>query len=212
MFGLTKEELETLKPLNTPSKIQTFLNKIPINFEEDGETCGSPRRVLREWKAHCAEGAILAAAIMKLQGEKPLLIDLTANKKDFDHLVCVFKRHGCWGGISKTNHGVLRYREPIYKNIRELVMSYFHEYFDDFGKKNLRSYSLPVNLNRFKFNWIISEEDLWEIPGHMANVKHFPILTRGQIAGLRIADKIELEMGDLLDWKDPKKKQNPTNN
>ena len=131
MYGLNEKEVKILKSLNTPRKIQDFLNKIPINFEEDGkDTCFSPRRVLRENKAHCIEGAMLAATALRLNGEKPLVVDLTSTPKDFDHVVCVFNQNGRWGAISKTNHAVLRYREPGYKDIRELVMSFFHEYFD----------------------------------------------------------------------------------
>lgn len=203
MFGLNKKELKTLKALKTPQKIQDFLDKIPINFEEDGkDTCMSPRVVLRKWKAHCIEGAILAALTLRLNGDKPLLVDLTATKKDFDHVICVFKRNGYWGAISKTNHAVLRYREPIYKSIRELVMSFFHEYIDDNGKKNLRSYTNPVDLSRFDhLNWATSEENLWFIDDYLGKVKHFPILTKSQIAGLRRADKPEIEAGKIVEWK-----------
>ena len=206
MFGLNEKEMKILKALNNPKKIQDFLNKIPINFEEDGkDTCISPRMVLRKWKAHCIEGALLAAVALRLQGKKPLVVDLEATKKDFDHVVCVFKKNGRWGAVSKTNHAVLRYREPIYKTIRELVMSFFHEYFDDSGRKTLRSYSMPVNLSRFdRLNWVTSEKDVWEIPDYLAKVKHFPILTRSQIAGLRLADKPEIEAGKIVEWKKSK--------
>ena len=202
MLGLNKKEVKILKSLNTPGKIQDFLNKIPINFEENGDTCMSPRMVLKNWKAHCIEGAMLAAAALRINGEKPLVVDMVATKKDFDHVICVFKRDGRWGAIGKTNHAVLRYREPIYKSIRELVMSFFHEYFDDDGKKNLRNYSLPVDLSRFDhFNWMASEEEVWYIPDYLEKIKHFPILTRSQIAGLRKADKVELDAGDIVEWK-----------
>lgn len=202
MFGLNKKEIKILKSLNTPKKIQDFLNKIPINFEENGDTCFSPRLVLRNWKAHCIEGAMLAAAALRFQGEKPLVVDMIATKKDFDHVICVFKKNGYWGAIGKTNHAVLRYREPVYKSIRELVMSFFHEYFDDNGKKNLRYYSAPVDLSRFdKLNWMASEEDIWYIPDYLEKVKHFKILKRSHISGLRKADKIEIEAGKLLEWK-----------
>jgi len=208
MFGLNEKELKILKKLNTPKKIQDFLNKIPINFEEKGDTCKSPRTVLKENKAQCMEGAMLAAAALRVNGKKPFIVDLTANEKDFDHVICVFKRKGKWGAIGKTNHAVLRYREPIYKDIRELVMSFFHEYFDDNGKKNLRSYSLPIDLSRFDhLNWMSSKEELWEIPEYLANVKHFKILNKSQIAGLRKADKIEIEAGKLTEWKKNEKKR-----
>jgi len=204
MLGLNEKELEVLKKLNTPKKIQDFLNKLEINFEDDGkgDTCMSPRKVLETGKCHCIEGAILAALALRLNGEKPLVVDLTSSKNDFDHVITVFQRNGKWGAISKTNHAVLRYREPVYNSIRELVMSCFHEYFDDKGKKTLRSFTNPVNLSRFdKFNWMTSEEDVWYIPEYLANAKHFPIVDKKQIAYLRKADDIEINAGKLVEWK-----------
>ena len=206
MFGLEKEEVKVFRALNSPRKIQDFLNKIPINFEDQGDTCMSPRRVLKENKAHCMEGAMFAAAALRVNGEKPLVVDLDTTDDDDAHVICVFKRNGRWGSISKTNHAVLRYREPIYRDIRELAMSFFHEYFKDSGKKTLRRYSVPVNLSRFdKINWMVSEKDVWEIPEYLVDVKHFPILTRKQIAGLRLADAPEIEAGKIIEWKDPRK-------
>ena len=206
MLGLNNEELNILKALNTPRKIQDFLNKLPINFEENGETCFSPRMVLRNKKAHCMEGALFAAAALKVNGEKPLIVDMNANDRDDDHVICVFQRNGFWGAIGKTNHAVLRYREPIYKDIRELVMSFFHEYFDNKGKKNLRSYSEPVDLSKLdSLNWVASEEDIWFVHDYLDKARHFPILDRKQISGLRKADKIEIEAGKLTEWNNSKK-------
>ncbi len=202
MFGLNEKELKILKSLNTPRKIQDFLNKIPINFEEDGDTCFSPRMVLKNWKAHCMEGAVFAAAALGVNGEKPLVIDMNATKSDDDHVICIFKKHGLWGAIGKTNHAVLRYREPIYKSIRELVMSFFHEYFDNKGRKNLRSYSVPVDLSKLDhLNWMASKEDIWFVHDYIDKAKHFPILDKKQISGLREADDIEIEAGKLVEWK-----------
>ena len=203
MFGFTKEEIAVFKQLNTPKKIQDFLNKIPANFEPDGDTVLSPRKVLKENRAHCMEGAMFAAAALRFHGHKPLVLDLTTVKDDDDHVVAVFKHQGHWGAISKTNHAVLRYREPIYKSIRELVMSYFHEYFTNHdGKKTLRSYSMPVDLSRFdKQGWMTSEEDVWYVPEYLFEVEHKPILSRSQIAMLRKADKIEVKAGKIVEWK-----------
>ena len=134
-----------LEKLNTPSKIQDFLNGLSFNFEKKGETLKSPARVLREKDAHCLEGAILGAHILSLHGFPPLILHLESTREDYDHVIAPFKINGRWGALSKTNHAVLRYREPVYKNIRELVMSYFHEYFLDNGKKTLRKYSRPLN-------------------------------------------------------------------
>ena len=196
-------ELGKLRKLRTPAQIQNLLNKLKINFEERGDTCMSPLKVLREGKAHCVEGAMLAAVALKNLGHKPLVVDLEAHEADYDHVIAVFKERGCWGAIGKTNHAVLRYREPIYKSIRELAMSYFHEYFlNENGKKTLRRYSMPVNLGRFdKLNWMTAEEDVWFVPEYLANVKHFDVLTKNQIRNLRKADKIEIEAGKLVDEK-----------
>jgi len=203
MFGFTEKEVKVFRSLNTPKKVQDFLNKIPANFEQDGETVLSPRRVLQENRAHCMEGAIFAAVALRFHGYKPLVLDLTTVKDDDDHVVAVFKHKGHWGAISKTNHAVLRYSEPIYKSIRELVMSYFHEYFTNHdGKKTLRSYSLPVDLSRFdKQGWMTSEGDVWYVPEYLFEVPHTPILSRSQIAMLRKADPIEIKAGSITEWK-----------
>ncbi len=205
MSSFTKKEILFLKSLNTPSKVQDFLNSIRFNFEKDGvDTIKSPLRVLRAGVAHCIEGAILAAYILSLEGHKPLILHLLATKDDFDHVVAVFKQNGLWGAISKTNHAVLRYREPIYKSIRELVMSYFHEYFTDDGKKNLRKYSVPLNLNTFKPHWVVDELDLWYIDKKLDQIKHYSIAPKGIFKKLRLADKIEREAGTIVEFK-PKK-------
>lgn len=200
MFGFEKEELKILRKLNTPKKIQDFLNNLEINFEKSRDTCMSPRMVLKKRKAHCIEGALFAAVALRLHGYKPLVVDLTANSKDFDHVIAVFKQYGKWGAITKTNHVVLRYREPVYSSIRELVMSFFHEYIDK-GTKNLRTFSMPVDLSRFdKFGWMTSEEDIWYIPEYLVEIPHIKVMDRKQIANLRRADKIERKAGDLIDW------------
>ncbi len=203
MFGFNKKEVEIFLKLNTPKKIQDFLNKIPVNYELHGETVLSPRMVLKENRAHCMEGAMFAAVALRFHGHKPLVVDLTSVKDDDDHVVTVFKHKGHWGAISKTNHAVLRYREPVYKTIRELVMSYFHEYFTNHnGKKTLRSYSMPVDLSRFdKKGWMTAEKDVEYIPDYLVEVSHKQILSRSQIALLRKADMIEIKAGKMVEWK-----------
>ena len=145
---------------------------------------------------------MLAALALRLQGHPPLLLDLQSSMDDDDHVVAVFKEDGLWGAISKTNHGVLRYREPVYLSLRELSMSYFHEYFLHDGRKTLRSYSTPLNLLRFDDRgWMTDEKDVWYIPKALNAARHFALLTRSQIAKLRKADKIEREMGKLTEWR-----------
>src|SRR3989338_8582802 len=160
MFGLSKSELKILKKLATPINIQDFLDKIPMNWEKRGETYMSPRRALQAHKMHCFEGAIFAAAALWLQGEKPLLLDLKA-KGDDDHVVALYKCNGYWGAISKTNHSVLRFRDPVFKTLRELAVSYFHEYARNDGKKVLESYSArPFDLRKLGDKWVTATKDL----------------------------------------------------
>jgi hypothetical protein len=198
-----------LKKLATPAKVQDFLNTLPFNFEKGGETCRSVAESLEAGTVHCFEGALIAAAALHMQGHKPLLLDLKTSKDDFEHVVALFKIDGCWGAISKTNHAVLRYREPVYKSVRELVMSYFHEYFlskegnggNKAGKKTLRSYSKPFDLTRFGTEWIDSSKPLWHIDKALDRSPHTVILTPKQIKTLRRADKIEIEAGEITEFK-----------
>ena len=202
---LTPQEEKIFKKLNTPSKIQDYLNELAINFEEEGETVQSPRTVLKTNKAHCLEGALFAAAVLWYHGEKPLLLDLKASAHDYDHVVALFQMGTRWGAISKTNHAVLRYREPIYKSIRELAVSYFHEYFNDKGIKTLRSFSRPFSLKRYGTAWITSTENLWDIGGALDDAFHEPITTALQHRRFRKADPLEIEAGKLVQYTTKKK-------
>jgi hypothetical protein len=175
--GLDAGEMRTLKALKTPEKIQRFLDvDIAYNKEPDGDTIRSPRRVLRDKVAHCFEGALLAAAALRVQGFPPLLVDLESVRDD-DHVLAIFKQHGCWGAIAKSNYSGLRFREPVYRSLRELVMSYFEHYFNLRREKTLRNYSRPVNLARFdRIGWMTAEEDLWAINDHLAQLPHVALM------------------------------------
>ncbi|MBI2573014.1 hypothetical protein HYV86_04105 [Candidatus Woesearchaeota archaeon] len=199
----TKEELALFKRLNTPQKIQDYLDLIPINFEADGETYMSAKKVLERNIAHCFEAALLAAAILRYHGQKPLILDLET-KGDTDHVVTLFQQNGRWGAISKTNHSVLRYRDPIYKSVRELVMSYFHEYFTNAdGKKRLRAYKV-VDLTKWdKENWMGSDKDLWNIIHFLENSKHIHLMDPVHVRRLRPASRFEIKVGELVEWEDP---------
>ncbi|MBI5139252.1 hypothetical protein HZA26_01435 [Candidatus Nomurabacteria bacterium] len=207
MLSFTKKEISLMKKLNTPAKVQDFLNKLKFNFERRGETLKSPIRTIREGNAHCMEGALLGAYLLSRLPHgafKPLILHLKATKDDYDHVIAPFRQSGAWGALSKTNHGVLRFREPVYKTIRELVMSYFHEYFLGGGKraglKTLRGYSEPLNLNIFGKNWMLSEEDLWYIDKKLDKIKHYNIVPKKVIKKLRKADKVEIEMGEIVEY------------
>jgi hypothetical protein len=198
----TVDEKKLFRKLKTPKKIQDYINSLEFNFEEDGDFCMSPREVMRTGKANCIEGAMLAAAILEFHGARPLILDLRSTKKpyDDDHIVAIFKQFGCFGAISKTTHCVLRYREPIYKTLRELALSYFHEYFLDSGQKTLREYSEVFDLSHFDhLNWRTTQDSLLEISFYLDKIKHYKILSPKQVKNLRRADKIEIAAGKLVE-------------
>lgn len=199
MLEFNRSEQRLLKRLSTPVRVQDYLETLRANFEE---TCLSPRRVMREGKANCMEGAMLAAAAFWYHGVLPLLLDLKAVARDQDHVVALFRYRGRWGAVSKTNHAVLRYREPVYRDVRELAMSYFHEYFLHDGRKTLRSYSRPFDLSRFsRRGWMTAEEDVWYVPEALDVVSHQSILTSVMVRRLRRADPIEIAAGKIVQWR-----------
>ena len=157
---------------------------------------------MKKREAHCFEGALLAAVALQMQGQKPLLLDLKTVRPDFDHVVALFKKDGYWGAISKTNHAVLRYREPVYKSIRELAMSYFHEYFLKDGRKTLRSFSKPFDLSKaaFDIDWLTGKENLANLAHKLDRSPHTKILSPKQIRNLRKADKIEIKSGEIVEY------------
>jgi len=173
----TPPERAVFRRLNSPEKIQYFLDHdLAYNKELAGATCLSPRRVLRDRTAHCMEGALFAAAALRMLGDPPLLLDFEAVRDD-DHVLSIFRRHGCWGAIAKSNYSGLRYREPVYRTLRELAMSYFEHYYNLRREKTLRNYSRPVNLARFdSIHWMTSEEDVWAIPEYLTTIGHTPLL------------------------------------
>ena len=171
-------EWKILRRLTTPERIQRYLDEdIRYNKEPDGPTCRSPRRVLRDSLAHCMEGALFGAAALSVLGYPALLVDLEAVRDD-DHVLAVFHRNGGWGAIAKSNYSGLRYREPVYRNLRELAMSYFEHYYNPQGEKTLRGYSRPVSLRRFdRMQWMVAEEDVWPIPEYLGTVSHTRLLS-----------------------------------
>jgi hypothetical protein len=169
-----------LTRLTTPAKIQQFLDdEIAYNQEPHGATCYSPSMVLRQRMAHCMEGALLAAMALRKLGFRPLLVDLEA-VRDSDHVLAVYRVHGRWGALAKSDYAGLRSREPVYATIRELAMSYFEHYYNAAGQKTLRAYSRPVNLARFdrSVQWMTTLDEVWDIPVHLCSIPHTSILTR----------------------------------
>lgn len=201
--GLTKNEYNTLARLSTPIKIQDFLDSLPFNWEKKGDTHMSPRRVLREKKTHCIEGALFAAAALWVHGEPPVVMNLSPKygKGDSDHVVTLFKRNGLFGAISKTNHACLRFRDPVHRTLRELVLSYFHEWFmNETREKVLELYSKPFDLRHFGTDWLTAEKDLWEIADKLDALQYYEIVPKENWRYVRKADRMEIKSGSFMQW------------
>ena len=196
-MNFTRTELSLLKKLSRPEKIQAFLDsEVAYNKEPHGPTCRSPRRVLSDRLAHCAEGAFFAAAALRVNGHLPLIVDLAAVRDD-DHLLAVFREHNHWGAIAKSNYAGLRFREPVYRTIRELAMSYYEHYYNLKGEKTLRAHSTrPLNLTRFdRRAWMTTEENLWDICEHLCGVPHARVMTLPMERKRRMMDQRLYEAG-----------------
>ncbi|HWA37133.1 MAG TPA: hypothetical protein VG873_04650 [Burkholderiales bacterium] len=205
-LGLTKAEFAVLRRLDSPRKIQDFLFSLKQNFEPDGDTCRSVREVLRTRRAHCIEGAMLAAAALWVHGEPPLLLDLRA-ERDYDHVVALYRRHGRWGAISKTNGIFLRSRDPVYRTLRELALSWFHEYCNRAHQKTLREFSLPYDLRRLDpAVWVSNGKDCWEVAEALDELKHFRLLGRKHLRAVVRRDPFERKAGGLLQYRKPAKR------
>jgi hypothetical protein len=196
--GLTSEEYATLARLTSPARIQDYLDALPFNFEEGGETYRSPRGVLAAGEAHCIEGAMLAAAALWVAGERPLVMNLSARmgKGDTDHVVALYQRGGAWGAVSKTNHAVLRFRDPVYRTLRELAVSYFNEWFLPSGEKTLECYSKPLDLyKRFGTRWITEPGSARSVSDALSVAPHYDLVPKGNWRYVRRADPMERRAG-----------------
>ena len=191
-FGLSPADARTLRALKTPAQIQKFVDDLAYQY---ANTAGSPQRVLRERKGHCLEGALLAAAALRVNGHPPLLMDLEGIHDD-DHVVALYREHGLWGGIAKSNFAGLRFRAPVYRTLRELAMSYFEHYYNLRRERTLRSYSRPVNLERLdQQNWMTAEDDVWCVPELLIAARHYPLFPHKVARGLPRLDRRSFEAG-----------------
>jgi len=187
--------------LRSPDAIQRFLDRLLYNKEKNGETARSPRRVLETREAHCFEGALLAAAALRRISHAPLVVQLRSTVRDDDHVLALFRERpgaGCWGAVAKSNYSGLRFRSPVYRSLRELVMSYFDAYYNLEGEKSLRAFARPVDLALFDSRgWETAEEDLWDVSAYLATRRFTPILTRAQIRALTPMDRRLYDAGLL---------------
>ena len=203
-IGLTPGEFAILRRLSTPQKIQSFVNAICINHEADGETILSVREVLAQRRAHCIEAAFVGACALWIQGEPPLVMHLDCTPADYPHVIALFRRSGAWGAISKSNGTPLRYRDPIYRSLRELAMSYFHEYSDRHGRKTLRSYSVAFDLRRVApESWVTSKRPCLETNDRLASARHYPLVTSRQERLLVRRDPFERRAGKTVEYPAP---------
>ena len=214
---LNARERVALRQLGTPQRIQDYLDTLSINYETGGETYMSPRRVLAEKRAHCFEGAVLAAAALAYHGRKPLLLDFQTRFSDEDHVVALFREGRFWGAISKTNHPVLRYRDAVFASPRELAMSYFNEYALNDGRKSMRAYSAPFDVSRYMpETWVTAEGELQWLVDALDRSRHFPIAPKKNMGHVRKADAIELRAQECVEWERSGKRRHyryrPTNN
>ena len=197
-LGLTKAEYAVLRRLDTPQKIQHYLFALRQNFELGGDTCRPVREVLRTRSAHCIEGAMLAAAALWVRGEPPLLMDMRA-QRDYDHVVALYRRQGRWGAISKTNGIGLRSRDPVYGSLRELAMSYFHEYTNRRDHKTLREYSVPFDLRRVDpAVWVSGAKNAWAVAEALDEIRHFKLVQGRHLRAVTRRDPFEREVGGML--------------
>jgi hypothetical protein len=203
-LGLTAREYATLARLTTPERIQAFINAIPSNHEPDGETVHSVRNVLRYRVAHCIEGALVAACALAIHGEPALVMHLDCAPHDNPHVLALFRRRGCWGALSKSNGAWLRYREPVYRTLRELAMSYFHEFFDSGGRKTLRAYSRAIDLRNFDpALWVTNPESCWRVHDAIASLRHHRLVSAAQARALSRRDAHERRAATLVQYPKP---------
>jgi hypothetical protein len=186
------EDIRTLRTLKTPAQIQRFVDELIYQY---ADTAGSPQRVLRERKGHCLEGALLAAAALRINGHPPMLMDLEAVRDD-DHVVALYREQSLWGGIAKSNFAGLRFRSPVYRTLRELALSYFDHYYNLRGERTLRAYAGPVNLSRLDSeHWMTADEDVWCVPELLIAARHHPLFPDKVARALPRLDKRSYEAG-----------------
>jgi hypothetical protein len=199
-LGLPRPLAARLAGLRTPERIQDFVNTIPWNHESDGPTARSVVETLRADRAHCVEAALVAACGLWMAGDPPLLMDMGAARGDVDHVVALFRRHGCWGAISKSNSPFLRYRDPIHRTLRELAISFFSQYVKG-RRKTLRTYSVAVDLRRHdSATWVTHPGFCHELVDTLTGSRHFAILPPGTALPLRPIDEIEARSNQLKDF------------
>jgi len=190
---VSAEERAIVNGLTRPAGIQAFLDSIPYSTDEFYRC---PLRVLRDRTAHCFDGAVFAAAALRRIGHPPLILDLLSNGRDDEHLLALFKDHGYWGAVAKSNFAGLRFREPVYRTLRELVMSYFEQYYNLEREKTLRGYTGPLNLKRFdRLNWMTADETMELIAQRTEEIRRVMLIGAEMEKRLSLVDERSYQAG-----------------
>ncbi len=206
-WGLTTAEIDAMRLLKTPERVQDFISAIPCNFETDGDTCHSVRTVLARNEAHCIEAAFVAACAMALHGLPALLMDFQAQGDD-DHVVALFKHGNHWGAVSKSNKIWLRWRDPIYRSLRELAISYFNEYVTA-DRKTLRNYSRPFDIGKYDPDyWVTRGDGCWEMADEIDSSRHYPLVSPAQSRRLRRRESFEQKIDAIWQYRPQDHRQN----
>ncbi|MBK8944157.1 MAG: hypothetical protein IPM32_02700 [Ignavibacteriae bacterium] len=173
--SLESEIRKIFLKLNSIEKIQLFLDSVKYSSDS---IYRCPLRVFNEKVGHCFDGAVFAASALSQIGFQPIILDMLPNKRDDDHILALFKIDNHWGAIAKSNFVGLRFREPIYKTLRELVLSYFEQYYNTAKEKTLRGYTVPLNLKIFdKYNWRTDDNTMELIAQKLDKIRKFKLMT-----------------------------------
>jgi hypothetical protein len=206
-LGLSAREYAQLGRQTTPRRIQAFVNAIPSNHEPGGATVLSVREVLRQRRAHCIEGAFVAACALWVQGAPPLVMHMDCDARDDPHVVALFRTRSGWGAISKSNGVALRFRDPVYRTLRELALSYFHEFCDLRGRRTLRSYTAAFDLRRIDVDrWVTRADACTDVDDELQALRHYPLVSPRQVAHLWRRDAFEKRAAKVVEYPPPRKR------
>jgi hypothetical protein len=194
---LNEDQLHLWRSLDTPFKIQAFLDTCAYRPEYSNL---SPLSVIEQGRAHCLDGAVFGAAALRRLGHEPLLVDMFPDPgMDDDHVLAVYRQHRRWGAVAKSNFVGLRSREPVYRDLHELVMSYFEQFYNINGVKSLRTYTRPLNITKLDaFGWEWRDDGVDRIEKALLKRARRPLLTPAMTASLSPVDSLTYQAGMLV--------------
>jgi hypothetical protein len=165
----TRKEWRIIKSHPTPREVQRFLSSLPYNHEKEGATCQSFRSVIRENRAHCLEGALTAAVILEQHGYPPLLVSVESQDK-LDHVLFLYKKNNRYGAVARSRDPGLHGRKPVFRTVRDLVMSYFDAYIDRSGR--ITGYAVASLDDLGNYDWRFSTRNVWKVERYLQEIPH----------------------------------------